>query len=242
MAKIKGISFSFIFSLLYIVVGSGPAFASSIKSYNGSDASVLLTSVADNCGGVFIQDSSSQVYDITYFPGVYDNPAAIGAPAVGWNPGPNWFLIGCSGTYPSVNLFFQQGSDGQAAVWGVLNDEVTYNQLIGQAPGADWALVTAVEDQWNVGVPDLVWQNVNGMVSVWYLQFAFTGTPSVISVDPARYVVNTQNLGPAWSLTSAVPAGDGYTQFIFTNYNLQSGAPIQTQIKLVGIDATEYIQ
>ena len=139
-----------------------------------------------------------------------------GGGAISPNPGPSWQVIGTGDFYSNgaSDILWQNPTTGQAAIWEMNGGVAPIGGgVVSADPGPSWHAVGAGADFFGDGHNhDILWQNANGQVELWYMNGI-----NIIANESL-----TPNPGPSWH---AVGTGDfnhdHHSDILFQNANGQ---------------------
>jgi uncharacterized repeat protein (TIGR03803 family) len=164
-----------------------------VLSFNEADGGIPLASL--------VADASGDLFGTTYAGGSAED--AVGT--VFEITGGGFVPTGASVTPPAVsNSLLFQNSDGQAAIWNLVESDLIGGGTVSPNPGTSWRAVGTGDfnDDDNL---DILWQNASGQASIWEMNGnTLTGGGAV-----------TPNPGPSWkAIGTGDFTGDGFSDDI----------------------------
>jgi uncharacterized repeat protein (TIGR03803 family) len=184
-----------------------------VLSFNEADGGIPLASL--------VADASGDLFGTTYAGGSAED--AVGT--VFEITGGGFVPTGASVTPPAVsNSLLFQNSDGQAAIWNLVESDLIGGGTVSPNPGTSWRAVGTGDfnDDDNL---DILWQNASGQVSIWEMNGNTLVGGGPVSINP----------GKSWQ---AIGTGDfntdGHSDILFQN-------SISGQIAIWEMDGTSLI-
>lgn len=193
-----------------------PSGSSGFLRWTGASSStartIQITMNGNKNIGAYFADSHNKIYwrnsaaqlAVWSMSGTGLASSALLSPSVPFN----WRLTGAYDNRGQTDFIWQNDS-GQIAVWNRNGNDVTNSFLLlkGQGIGGGWR-IAGVNDFNSDGNIDLLWQNSNGSLAVWFLDSSMNITSSVIFGQ----------VGPGWTIKGVGDFnGDGKADILWQN-------------------------